>query len=137
MITREEWVKQARTWIGTPFHHQGRLKGVGADCVGFLLGVGAELGIEAPPDNPRYGRRPGKETLVSGIDPYLQEIPLNEAGAADMLVFNLAGMPQHVSMLTTPDTMIHSANPMGVVEVTYDQHWRERAVKAYRLPGVV
>ena len=28
-------VTQARTWIGTPFHHQARLKGKGCDCLGL------------------------------------------------------------------------------------------------------
>ncbi len=32
-------VRTARTWLGTPYHHQGRLKGVGVDCAGLLIGV--------------------------------------------------------------------------------------------------
>ena len=27
---------EARTWKGTPFHHKGRVKGVGVDCGGYL-----------------------------------------------------------------------------------------------------
>lgn len=29
-------VAEAITWLGTPYHHQGRVKGVGVDC-GTLL----------------------------------------------------------------------------------------------------
>ena len=27
-----EAVQEALTWLGTPYHHQGRVKGVGVDC---------------------------------------------------------------------------------------------------------
>lgn len=27
-----EAVTEALTWLGTPYHHQGRIKGVGVDC---------------------------------------------------------------------------------------------------------
>ncbi len=27
-----EAVTEAMTWLGTPYHHQGRVKGVGVDC---------------------------------------------------------------------------------------------------------
>jgi cell wall-associated NlpC family hydrolase len=36
-------VTQARGWIGTPFHHQARLKGIGCDCLGLCVGVALEL----------------------------------------------------------------------------------------------
>jgi len=36
---RRAVVEEARRWIGTPFKHAGRIKGVGADCNGFLAGV--------------------------------------------------------------------------------------------------
>jgi hypothetical protein len=29
MITREQIVAAARSWIGTPYHHQASVKGVG------------------------------------------------------------------------------------------------------------
>jgi len=35
-----EIISCARSWIGTRFQHQARLRGVGADCWGLVLGVG-------------------------------------------------------------------------------------------------
>lgn len=35
---------EAETWIGTPFHWQGRVKGAGVDCKGLLAGVAAACG---------------------------------------------------------------------------------------------
>ena len=37
--TRTDVVAAAREWLGTPFHHQARLRGVGVDCVGLVIGV--------------------------------------------------------------------------------------------------
>jgi cell wall-associated NlpC family hydrolase len=33
-FTREAVIAEARTWLGTPWHHQASLKGVGCDCIG-------------------------------------------------------------------------------------------------------
>ena len=32
-------VREARSWIGTPYRHQGALKHAGADCLGLIRGV--------------------------------------------------------------------------------------------------
>ena len=70
-VTRQEVVREAREWLGTPFHHQAREKGVGTDCGGLVGGVAVALGI-VPPDwwrdtfDPRwggYGRQPAQGTL--------------------------------------------------------------------------
>jgi hypothetical protein len=40
-----EIVAVARSWHGTPWRHQGRLKGVAVGCGGLIIGVGRELGL--------------------------------------------------------------------------------------------
>jgi hypothetical protein len=39
MFSREAVIAEARSWLGTPWHHQASLKGVGRDCIGFVRGV--------------------------------------------------------------------------------------------------
>ena len=53
MNIREKIVAEARSWIGTPFHHAARLKGVGVDCANLLIGVYAAAGI-AEEFTPEY-----------------------------------------------------------------------------------
>jgi cell wall-associated NlpC family hydrolase len=36
---------EARSWIGTPYHHKGRVKGAGVDCATILLEVYARAGV--------------------------------------------------------------------------------------------
>ena len=50
-VTQEDIINQARTWLGTKYHHQGRLKKSsrgdgGVDCIGLVIGIIDELGIQ-------------------------------------------------------------------------------------------
>lgn len=42
---REAVCRIARSWLGTPYHHMGRIKGVGVDCAMFPLEVYREAGL--------------------------------------------------------------------------------------------
>jgi NlpC/P60 family putative phage cell wall peptidase len=41
---RQRVVAEARAWLGTPYHHHGRLRGVGVDCAQLLCAVYAAAG---------------------------------------------------------------------------------------------
>ncbi len=43
--TRSGVLTEARKWIGTPWHHQGRINGVGVDCAMFLCEVYFRAGL--------------------------------------------------------------------------------------------
>jgi NlpC/P60 family putative phage cell wall peptidase len=48
VITRARIIMIARTWSGTPYHHQASTKGVGTDCLGLVRGIYREIyGVEA------------------------------------------------------------------------------------------
>ena len=38
-LERQEVIREALSWTGTKFMHEARVKGVGADCGRFLIGV--------------------------------------------------------------------------------------------------
>lgn len=44
-VQRAAVVKEAREWIGTPYHHAAMLKGIGADCATLIFAVYRGLGI--------------------------------------------------------------------------------------------
>ena len=54
--TRDDVVAVARTWLGTPYHHQASLKGVGTDCLGLVRGVLCELYGDHAEEPPAYSR---------------------------------------------------------------------------------
>ena len=38
-VTGQDVVAEARRWLGTPWRHQARLRGVGVDCGGLVVCV--------------------------------------------------------------------------------------------------
>ncbi len=45
-------VREAMAWVGTPYHHQGRIKGAGVDCAFLLVEVFHACGL-IPAIDPR------------------------------------------------------------------------------------
>ena len=51
---RAEVVRVARSFIGTPYHHMGRVKGAGVDCATLLAEVYYEAGVLKEPVRIEY-----------------------------------------------------------------------------------
>jgi len=104
----------ARGWLGTPYHHQASLKGVGTDCIGLVRGIYRELyGGEAeaiPAYSRDWAEATGEETLIAAARRHLAEIAPAAAAPGDVLVFRYRGraVAKHAAILATPTTMIHA-----------------------------
>ena len=136
-------VEQARTWLGTPFHHQARLKGKGCDCLGLIVGVVDELGLKdaqgkplAAYDEVTYSKEPDGAYLMQKLTALLEEVPIAEARAADLALFTVKENPQHLALLTDYEGtlgMIHcDARTRRVVEHRLDDEWKQRLIKVFR-----
>lgn len=55
MISRLQIIRAARELVGTPYRRQGRVKGVGVDCVGVVLLVCEQLQIQDVDGTPLLG----------------------------------------------------------------------------------
>lgn len=135
-VKPEQVVETARTWINTPFHHQARLKGVGCDCVGLILGVAWELGLTEF-DSKHYGRIPDGQLLVELLHEHLT--PLTEPELGSIALFRIRRHPQHLGLITgtEPLAVIHAYQGIGkVAEHFLDNFWAERVIGYFRLPGV-
>ena len=78
-ITREMIVAEARSWIGTAFKHQGRMKKSygnrgGCDCIGLIVGVAKVLQLSSGQgwmldyyDNRHYHRLPHGNDLCDHL----------------------------------------------------------------------
>lgn len=135
MIARADIVAAARGWLGTPWHHQGRLKGVGVDCVGVVIGVAGELGI-SDFDITGYGHRPDSRELERLAGHLMVEVPVAEAQPGDVLLLDVDKQPQHLAFVTDVG-MLHAYAPLRrVVEHRRDAAWDDRIVAVFQLPGV-
>lgn len=138
-MTRDAIVAEAQSWLGTPYHHLGRRKGVGTDCVGIVLGVLAACGTHVQPNRWVYNRRAEDGDLDLEMGQVLQRVPLAEAGPGDVATFWIRPRErrvQHCGILT-PHGLLHTHSGVGkVVEHRLDVRWQERMSSVYRLPGV-
>jgi NlpC/P60 family putative phage cell wall peptidase len=135
VTTRAEIVAEARTWLGTPFVHQGRARGVAVDCLGVVAMVGRALGL-TDYDRTDYGRIPNPRRMRAELRVHLAEIPLAEARPGDVVHLAWSRQPMHLGILTEEGILhAYSAIP-AVVEHPLDDAWRGRFRFAYRYPGV-
>jgi NlpC/P60 family putative phage cell wall peptidase len=140
MPHRPHIVALARAWIGTPYHHQASLRGIGTDCIGLVRGLYREVyGIdaEAPPAYSRdWAEGHGRETLLEAARRHLIEVPKAEARPGDVLVFRYrAGSPaKHAAVMAHPSTMIHAMEGAPVCEIALSAWWRRHLAAAFAFP---
>ncbi len=77
-VRRALVVGEAESWIGTPYHHMGRIKGAGVDCLTLLAEVYEAAGIIPhielefyPPD---WNLHRDAERYLSGVMQHAREI---------------------------------------------------------------
>lgn len=139
-------VAEARTWIGTKFHHQGRVKGVGVDCIGLIVGVAENCGITfggrkpSMLDERNYGMLPEGERLKTLCEQHLVPKEKHDAAPGDVALFAFEKLPQHVAIIgELADgslSLIHSyRQARGVVEHRLDDLWWKRCIGIYQFPN--
>lgn len=145
-VSREAFVAEARSWIGTPWRHQGQTKGLGADCAGFIRGVIWSLGL-AERRNPEYilhySIMPDGVMLRSECDKWLTPISKADMRPGDVLLLRPDKLPQHMGILGDHVygglSLIHGCNsvrPPRVIETRLMFARNLKFVAAYAVPGV-
>lgn len=144
MTTRAQVVQEARSWIGTRWHHGAALKAVGTDCIGLIGGVAMVLrmqGAAAWKDDVAfkgYGRRPDPVQLLGGCEKYLDPAT-GPRQLADILVMRFEEDPQHFGIVSAldPAYMIHAyAGARKVAENRIDELWESRIIGSFRYRGL-
>jgi cell wall-associated NlpC family hydrolase len=141
MITRNLILSTARGWLGTPFHHQGRLLQVGVDCAGLIIGVARQLEMVAPDfDVEPYPRTPDGHSLMHLVDDNL--VRVQEMRFACVVALRFGNDPQHLGIVGNYRhggfSIIHaSSRDGGVVETRLMYSNALRFVAAYDFPGVI
>jgi cell wall-associated NlpC family hydrolase len=136
VITVEDLITRARTWVGVPFHHQGRTR-FGVDCIGLPESVLREAG-ELPADyreRTDYGRRPTAE-LEAGLARWCTPIEAPIPGALLAIHWPRHGGVSHVAIFTG-STLIHAYLDHGVCEHPYRGQWVQWTASSWRMPGVL
>ena len=133
-------IEAARSWLGTPYHDQASVKGVGCDCAGLARGIWRELVGNEPASPPPYSRDWGevgtRETFAGFIRPFMIETDTAGAAPGTLLLFRMkrCGPAKHCGVLMDDGTIIHAIERSGVIAVPHDTAWRRRTALAFLFP---
>jgi NlpC/P60 family putative phage cell wall peptidase len=136
-------IATARTWLGTPYHDQASLRGVGCDCLGLARGIWREVVGPEPFPIPPYSRDWGetgpREVLAEGARRMMISVNPADAQSGALLLFCMrpGAIAKHVGILTGPTTFLHAYERLGVIEEALTQSWRRRIAFAFLFPARV
>lgn len=127
-----DFVTIARTYISTPFHHQGRMPGVGLDCAGVVVCALKESGYPVE-DVKGYGRIPANGLFQAMMEKHCDPISFGDVQTGDLLMFAFRGDMQHIAIYDN-GMLIHAySDVFKVVENSLDATWMKRLRGCYRL----
>jgi NlpC/P60 family putative phage cell wall peptidase len=140
---RVDVVNLAQLWIGTPYLHQARCRGVGCDCLGLVLGIWSDLfgGLPEPPPSytQDWSEAGGGERLWRAAERHLIPKPLSGLAVGDVLLFRMrrGAVAKHLgiqSVIGTEACFIHAYSGRGVVESRLNGSWARRIVARFEFP---
>lgn len=103
-------VAVASTWLGTPYHTGGHIKGVGVDCLTLLAEVYAEAGLTEPIDLPHYPHdwhlHRGDERYLEGLLHYAKETADPMPG--DIVLWKFGRCFSHGAIVVKWPVIIHA-----------------------------
>jgi cell wall-associated NlpC family hydrolase len=138
MTRREEFVDLVRAMVATPFHHQGRVPGVGIDCAGVVVCAAQAVGIEVA-DQQGYSRIPSGGQFLAAVKEHCEQIAADDVRPGDLMMFSWRTEPQHLAVVVAMDPMsiVHAHQQVGgVVEHEVDNAWWRRFRAFWRLRGL-
>jgi NlpC/P60 family putative phage cell wall peptidase len=133
-------VVEALEWVGTPYRHQGSLKGVGCDCLGLVRGVWRAVYGEEPEEPGPYAadwaEATGEDRLLAAAGRHCIVRPKEEAMPGDLLLFRWRpGVPaKHAGILIAEDRFIHAYQGHSVLVSALVPHWRRRIAGVFAFP---
>ncbi|AOZ05969.1 NlpC/P60 family protein [Cupriavidus malaysiensis] len=114
---RQAIATEARTWLGTPYHHQGAVKGAGADCAMLLVEVYHACGLI-----PRIDPRPypadwhlhrDAERFLGWVEQYATPVEVPQRG--DVALYRFGRCASHGAIVLDWPEVIHASLRDGEV----------------------
>ena len=109
-MSRAAVVAEAESWIGTPYHSNARLKGVGVDCAMLIAEVYERAGVVAhvdPGDYPAdFGMHRADEVFRGWVAKYGTSVATPQAG--DVALFVYGRCYSHGAIMTSETALIHA-----------------------------
>lgn len=140
MTSASKIISTAESWIGTPYHHQSSVKGVGCDCLGLIRGVYRDITgsepVKPPPYNPSWAEISTKDDLLDAAHTYLVHDKSGALTPGRIAVFKMfpRSASKHCGIITYDQRLIHSYDPHGVINGVLPQDWIDKIKAVFRFP---
>jgi cell wall-associated NlpC family hydrolase len=128
--------QEARTWVGTPFHHAAAIKGAGVDCIALLLTIydviKVKKAIPIPAYKPNWFLHHNDEILLDFIKQYgLIEVAKPEIG--DVAAIKFGRSYSHIAIMLDETQCVHACDQSKQVMIAnVTQHpFVDRAIKYF------
>lgn len=114
-------VREALSWLKTPYHHHGRIKGVGVDCLMLLAEVFERVGFVAHVEPGHYPHdwhlHRDEERYAAGLASYVRRLPEGELPRpGDIGLWRFGRTFSHGGIVVADDTQIlHAYLGHGVI----------------------
>lgn len=120
---RERIVAEARSWLGTPYHHLGDVKGVGVDCAMLLVRVFASVGLLPLDLDPRpypanWHMHRSEERYLGWLAVYAQAQASVAVEPGDVMAYHFGRTFSHAGICIGAGELLHAWRPSGCVTVS-------------------
>ena len=140
---RASIVAEALTWIGTSYHSQAHLKGIGVDCIGLAIGVGKATGLidkqyKPPIYSQEWHWHQNEELLKNTMEKMgCRMLRMEQRQPGDLLLFQFGRVCAHVAILVDDGMVVHAArDDCQVTHHILAGDLLDRLRGAYTFPGV-
>jgi NlpC/P60 family putative phage cell wall peptidase len=140
---RAQVVAEAKSWLGTPYHHHARIKGVGVDCAQLLCAVYEACGCVPHIDLGNYAHdwhlHRGEEAFFRWLAAVgAKSLPSDEQPEpGDVAVFRYGRAFSHGAVVVergSPGSVVHAYIGRGVICSRLDQEpLQGRMMRLWRL----
>jgi len=117
-MKRERVIRIAKEYLCTPYHHAGRVKGAGVDCLTLLTCVYEEAGLVPRVEIPYYPQdwhlHRSSERYMSGVLRYAREIG-DDPQKGDIVLWKFGRCYSHGAIIVEWPLVIHAYTGIGCV----------------------
>lgn len=124
---RAQVVREAQAWLGTPYHHHGRIRGVGVDCAMLLAEVFERAGAVSHVDAGAYAHDwhlHRSEELFLGWLKHVGARPVQAPAQGDIGVFRYGRAYSHGAVVVAGGAVpvvVHAYIGRGVILTAVDE----------------
>lgn len=144
-------VAEALSWVGTPYHHQAMVKGVGVDCAQLLVGIALNTDLIGEDDlakvplnySPEWNLHNREEVMLGILETMGCSPVVGTPAPGDIVAFRVGRAYGHLGVIVTSTEFVHAeiqGSTKGsvngrVVRVHMAGEWSKLDKKFFTFPG--